>query len=247
VTIDRAAGLQVARDGPALHLTLDRPEKANALNAALVDALLTQVNEAAAAGVRLLVLRGHGRHFCAGFDFSGFESLSEGDLLLRFVRIEQLLQAVHYAPFHTLALAHGLAIGAGADLFAACATRVATAESSFTFPGVRFGLILGSRRLAQRIGTSQARQLLAGGETLDGMAADRIGLVTQMANSDTWPALVDAQAQQAQRLDEETQAALHRMTVEDTRAADMAELVASAARPGLKERIRDYRATVTRT
>ena len=52
------------------------------------------------------VLEGAGNHFCAGFDFTGYQDQSEGDLALRFIRIETLLQALHHAPFETLALAH---------------------------------------------------------------------------------------------------------------------------------------------
>ena len=64
-------------------LTLDRAEKANALSAAMSEAIREGVLSAPVAGVRAIVLRGAGRHFCAGFDFGDFESLSDGDLALR--------------------------------------------------------------------------------------------------------------------------------------------------------------------
>src|SRR5262249_32414783 len=78
-----------------------RPDKANALDAGLVEALLVAVARAANSGARLLTLRGEGRHFCAGFDFSDLDQQSDGDLLHRFVRIEQLLHALHHPPLPT--------------------------------------------------------------------------------------------------------------------------------------------------
>jgi len=233
--------LVVERDAQVLTLTLDRPQKANALDAALVDALLEEVDAAAADGTRLLVLRANGRHFCAGFDFGGIEEQSEGDLLLRFVRIEQLLQAIFHAPFATLALARGRAIGAGADLFAACSQRVAAADAGFAFPGAGFGIILGSRRLAHRVGAAAARQWVAAAETIDAQRALALGLATAVVEADGWPDVVAVQTAASRRLDPTTRESLHRMTTVDTRADDMAALVASAARPGLKDRIRAYR------
>lgn len=233
--------LVVERSAHVLTLTLDRPQKANALDAALVDALLAQVEAASSDGTRLLVLAANGRHFSAGFDFGGIEDLSDGDLLLRFVRIEQLLQAIHHAPFATLALARGRAVGAGADLFAAFGARIAAPDAGFVFPGAGFGIVLGTRRLAHRIGAQGARELVATGEAVDAQRAFALGLVTGIAAADDWPALAARHAAISLRLDRRTMESVHRATVEDTRAADLAALVASAARPGLKDRIRAYR------
>ncbi|MCJ9713492.1 enoyl-CoA hydratase/isomerase family protein, partial [Bordetella hinzii] len=115
--------LKIGRHEAHWELTLNRPEKRNALSADLVERLLDAVLAAQAAQVPLLVLRGEGSNFSAGFDFSGFEDLGEGDLVLRFIRIETLLQAVAYGPCATLALAHGSNFGAGVDLIAACRQR----------------------------------------------------------------------------------------------------------------------------
>jgi hypothetical protein len=72
----------------------------NALSATLVEALLAEVDAAYRDGTRLLVLRGNGKNFSAGFDMGGYEAQSEGDLVLRFIRIEQLLQACARALRH---------------------------------------------------------------------------------------------------------------------------------------------------
>src|SRR5210317_1376758 len=107
--------LKIERDEALLQLTLNRPDSANALNTELTEALIAAVTQAQ--DIRLCVIRGQGRHFCAGFDLSDLESLSDGDLLWRFLRIETMLQLVYHAPFATVALAHGQVVGAGADLF----------------------------------------------------------------------------------------------------------------------------------
>ena len=72
-------------------LTLNRADKLNALNADLVDGLLQGVADAVARKSQLLVIRGAGRAFCAGFDLSGLDTMTDADLLLRFVRIETLV------------------------------------------------------------------------------------------------------------------------------------------------------------
>ena len=222
-------------------LTLNRPEKANALNAAVVEALLDAFETAARDGTRLLVLKGNGRNFCAGFDFGGLEDASEGDLLLRFVRMETLLQAVYHAPFATLALAHGKNFGAGVDLILACGTRIGTTDSAFRMPGLKFGLQLGTRRLAARLGGDAARALLATSRTFSGEEAAKIGFLHRLAQIDDWPGLITAAGDDAGQLSPAAAARLFAATVTESRAADMADLVASAAEPGVKERIREYR------
>ena len=120
----------------------------NALSAGLVEALIAAVDQAQAEQARAIVFQGEGRNFSAGFDFGDWESHSEGDLLLRFVRIEMLLQRVAATPCLTVALAHGRNFGAGVDLFGACKWRLATPDASFRMPGLKFGLVLGTRRFA---------------------------------------------------------------------------------------------------
>jgi enoyl-CoA hydratase/carnithine racemase len=233
--------LDIRREGALTRLTLNRPEKANALSAELVDALLAAVTAAHTDGTRLLVLQGEGRNFSAGFDFGGYEDKSEGDLLLRFVRIEQLLQAVYHAPFATLAIAHGKNFGAGVDLFAAASVRITAPDASFRMPGLRFGLQLGTRRLAQRIGGEKARAILADSRSFDAMAARDIGFVTHVAEQKYWDPVTAKELERAMALTPDATARLHAATVPDTRAADMADLIASAALPGLKTRIDGYR------
>ena len=140
-------------------VTLNRPGAGNALSADLVAALDAVLDKAASRPPRGLVLRGDGRHFCTGFDLAQLDEESDDTLLARFCRIELILQKVHRAPFPTLAIAHGRTVGAGADLFAACTHRLAAAGTQLSFPGASgFGLVLGTRRLAHRVGAERARR-----------------------------------------------------------------------------------------
>ena len=233
--------LLITREGTLTRLTLNRAAKANALSAELVEALLAALDAAHRDGTRLLVLQGDGKHFCAGFDFSGFENLSEGDLALRFIRIETLLQVLYHAPFATLALAHGRVFGAGADLVACCHTRIAAPGTTFRMPGLRFGVVLGTQRLAQRIGGGRARELLAASSTFDAEEAQRKDFVNQIIDRPSWPDVVNAALATAQTLTAEAAAALNQQTTPDTRADDMAALARSVSTPGLKQRIAIYR------
>jgi len=232
--------LAVERRGTTLVLTLDRPEKMNALSSALVEALLLEVNAAYRDGTRLLVLRGNGKCFSAGFDMAEYESHSEGDLVLRFVRIEQLLQAVRHAPFDTLALAHGRNFGAGVDLACACARRIAAPETTFRMPGLRFGLVLGSRLFAERVGPERARHVLQQSQTFAAPQAHAWGFLTEIAAQERWPGTIEEAGDAAAALSPEAAARLFRVTTPDDRDANLAELVRSAAEPGIKQRIAAY-------
>lgn len=235
-----SAPLRIEREGDVRTLVLNRADKRNALSAELVDRLLDAVHEAAAQSVKLLVLRGEGRNFSAGFDFGDLDSSSEGDLLLRFVRIEQLLQAVATSPCMTLGLAHGRNFGAGADLFAACRHRIATADASFRMPGLKFGLVLGTRRLGELIGAAQAAALLEDAATFDAARALELGFVQRLVEPADWPGAVTTLADKARVLDDWSRAALYDALATNRADTDLATLVRSAARPGLKERIARY-------
>ena len=228
--------------GPVLTAQLRRPARGNALDDALVDGLMAALAAAAMPDIRLLVLQGEGRNFCTGFDLAGLETQSDGDLLRRFVRIELLLQAIHHAPVPCLALAQGRVFGAGADIFAACRWRVATPSTSFAFPGARFGLVLGTRRLAMVAGAQAALDLTQLGRTLDAPAALRCGLATDMVEEAAFAATVAAYAAELAATPRETVSALRDAALPDNRAQDLAALVHSAAAPGLGARIAAYAA-----
>ncbi len=233
--------LRIERAGELTRVTIDRPSKANALDAELVEALLAIVEEAAADSTRLMTFHAAGKNFSAGFDFTGFEECSPADLLWRFVRIEQLLQAIYHAPYATAAFAYGRNFGAGADLFIACDTRIASLDATFRMPGLLFGIQLGTRRLAARIGADRARDMLAATRTVAGSECLATGFVSRLAPADEWPLIEQQLLATACTLDTAAQTRLRRATLEDTRAVDLADLVGSATCGDLKDRIRRYR------
>ena len=240
--------VQVEPLGEVFRLTLNRPGRGNALGPELVAGLEAGLSAALAGGARLLVLQGAGRHFCTGFDLSGLETMSDAILLERFIRVELLLQRIHAAPLTTLAVAHGRSYGAGADLFAACDRRLALPATRFAFPGSAFGLVLGTQRLAMRIGESAARSLLLDGHDIGAAEALRLELATGLVEEDAVGAAIDAAAGAARRLDPLTVQMLHAATRGASEAGDaaLAALVRSASRPGLRERILAYRESTRR-
>lgn len=227
------------RSGEVLHLRLHRPNRANALSPALVEQLIDsfeQVDD----DVRLIVLSGEGKSFCSGFDLSDISELTDGDLLRRFVRIEQLLQLVHYAPIPVLALAHRYAFGAGADLLACASVRIVAPGTAIRMPGLNFGIVLGTRRLARLIGDARARDILVDTRKVDADEAHAIGLVDDIVDIELWPDLIERTRSRATALSPVAVAAMLDATRVDSRAADMAALVESAASPGLRDRVEQY-------
>ena len=223
--------------------TLRRPDKANALSAELVEELHRVVHEADAAAVPVLAFRGEGRNFSAGFDFTAYESQSEGDLVLRFVRLEMLLQAIARSTCITVAFAHGRNFGAGVDLFGACRWRIAAPEATFRMPGLAFGLVLGTRRFAALAGRERATGILQKLETFDAARAFDMGFASHVVAQDGWDGVLEEAAAVARTLPAASRHALYRTLERDTFDADLADLARSAAMPGLKDRIAAYLAS----
>lgn len=232
--------LIVKREEDLIRLTLNRPDSRNALNATLVEALISAVDDAVSEGSSLLVLSGNGKSFCAGFDLSNIEETSEAELIRRLIRIEILLQMVHHAPVATLAMAHGAAFGAGADLVVACGRRIASPDTRFRMPGLGFGVILGTRRLANTVGSGAAREVLEGLKTIEASHALEINLLTAIVDKNDWEAVVDDALHTATILSPSAKATMLREIIEDTRDRDLAVLVRSLTAPGLKARIAEF-------
>jgi enoyl-CoA hydratase len=250
--------LHVAATDGVASITLDRADRGNALSTPLVEALLAELDRCCAdPSLHTLLVLAAGRHFCTGFDLSDLDTSSDGDLLWRLVRIETLLARLWHAPLRTVAIARGRTWGAGADLFAACDLRLAHDDARFRFPGAGFGIVLGTRRLAERVGTERARAWVTGGADVDAAAALEAGLASAPAQTSPGDDRADdgtdrdAVASSWRRrfadgpsVDRDTVAAVHRATRPDRTDADLAALVRSASRPGLRDRIAAYRSRV---
>jgi enoyl-CoA hydratase/carnithine racemase len=222
-------------------LRLMRTQRGNALSAELVEQLILAVNAACAdPDVHAMVLCADGPNFCTGFDLSGLENETDASLFYRFVRIEMLLDAIWRAPVRTVACAHGRTWGAGADLFTACDTRAAAPGTTFRFPGAGFGLVLGTRRLTERVGTDIARRCVVDGMALSAEDALTYKLATELV-TDYDQGWLDGHCGKP-ALDRSTIAALRKESLAQASQGDLAALVWSAAPPGLKQRIIAYRA-----
>jgi enoyl-CoA hydratase/carnithine racemase len=232
--------LTIVAEGPCRTLILDRPQAGNALSADLIDRLADAVADAAQSGAEVLILRGNGRNFCAGFDFAGIEHANDAQLLQRFIRIELLLQALLRSPCRTVACAQGAAYGAGADLFAACQSRLAAPGTRFRFPGLAFGVVLGTHRLGELIGSDRARELLASLRALEASEALAMGLVGRIVEQSEWVELPQHELELARRLPLASTTALAHALASRDGDRRLADLVRSAARPGLKERMTAY-------
>jgi enoyl-CoA hydratase len=151
-----------------------------------------------------------------------------------------LLHLVASSPCLTVAFAHGRNFGAGVDLFAACRHRYSAADASFRMPGLRFGLVLGTRRFADLVGYAKAREVLEQTRQMSATEAADIGLVTRLVEADGRADAVAQALQVATLFDPATQQHLYRVLDAERPDQDLADLVRSASRPGLKSRILAY-------
>ncbi len=160
-------------------VTIDRPERRNALDHEALQQLLDALALSRAA--RVVVLTGAGGHFCAGADLTGVEDSGFTDLL------HQVLAALRDDPRPVIAACDGVALGAGTQLAVACDLRVATAATRFGIPAAKLGLAVDHwtvERLALLAGAGPARAMLLAAETYGGEDARALGLVQRLGDLD---------------------------------------------------------------
>jgi len=162
-----------------LQVTIDRPERRNALDMAALDGLAAAVEQARTEQARVLVLTGAAGHFCAGADLAGVTDPA-------FVgHLAAVLDALRTVALPTIAAVDGAALGAGTQLAVACDLRVATPTATFGIPAARLGLMVDSwtvQRLASMAGQGTTRAMLLAAETVSGADAHRVGLVQRLGD-----------------------------------------------------------------
>ena len=183
--------LLVRIDGAVATVTLDRPKAHNAFDDALVARLTDALEDLGANGdVRVVVLAGNGKSFCAGADlahmkkaagFTQAENVADARALAR------LLMVLGGLPKPTVALVHGPAYGGGVGLVSACDIVLAAERASFALTEVRLGLIPAviGPFVIRAIGESHARRLMLTGERFGADTARRIGLVHEVVPAET--------------------------------------------------------------
>lgn len=170
-------------DGVRL-LRLNRPDKHNALDTALTQALLDALRDAGRERCRAVILTGAGASFCAGADTTEFSALSGDDQTLATARAD--LTAQLHAVFTeigvpVIAAVHGNALGGGAGLALACDIVIAAEDMMFGYPELRHGVVpaIVMANLVRQIGRKAAFRLVATGRIIGGEEAERLGIVSE--------------------------------------------------------------------
>ncbi len=184
------ADLLIADDGAVRVLTMNRPEKRNALNMALSEALLDALRAADdAAEVRAIVLTGAGPAFCAGADLSEFATLTPANEAL-VERRADLTRNLHGVFSHltkpVVTAINGAAMGGGAGLALAGDIAIMSATAKLGYPEVKHGIVAAvvMANLVRHAGRKAAFELLATGEPIDAVHALALGLVNRVAVPD---------------------------------------------------------------
>src|SRR5918911_1676585 len=179
-------------EGPLARVTLNRPERLNAMDLAWIEGLNRVVDRLAdSPEVGVVVVRGAGRAFCAGLDLDMLEASSmppgfyEGQE--RALRQLELLDAI------TIAAIHGFCLGGGVQLAIACDLRVCSSDAVLGLPAVNEGLFPGLApfRLPRLVGLGSAARLVLSGETIGADEALRVHLVEYVAPTDQFAARVE--------------------------------------------------------
>lgn len=166
-----------------VHLTLNRPGAFNSLSSGLMAALQDEVNRIAAdATVRVVIIEGAGRGFCAGHDLKEVTSLTTvAARRTLMAQCCQLMLSIVHCPKPVIAKVHGVAAAAGCQLVASCDLAVADDDARFLTPGVNIGLFCSTPMVAlgRNIGRKHAMEMLLTGEAMDASTAHRFGLINR--------------------------------------------------------------------
>ena len=175
------AMIRTARRDEILVVTIDRPERRNALDHDALAGLEAALAEAHAGATRVLVLTGAHGHFCSGADLNTVE---DDEFVAALGRV---LRGLREAPFPTMAVVEGFALGAGTQLAIACDLRTASPDAGFGVPAAKLGLMVDQwtvRRLATLAGQSTARHVLLSTDVISGERAHQLGLVHRLGATD---------------------------------------------------------------
>jgi enoyl-CoA hydratase/carnithine racemase len=190
-------------DGPVGYLTLDRPDRLNALSEALMRELIGASAELSKSPVRAVVVSGSGRSFSAGYDMDGFDidhlfadlPAAAGEAAKLGSRMADAIQDMRPV---TVAALHGFVIGGGVVLAAACDLRVAAEDTVFAIPEVELGIPLawgGIERLVAEIGPAMTRELVMTCRRFSAAEARAMGLLNMIVPAEDLMAAATALAE----------------------------------------------------
>ncbi|HYB89593.1 MAG TPA: enoyl-CoA hydratase/isomerase family protein [Candidatus Binataceae bacterium] len=187
--------VKVRIEGELAYIVLNRPEKRNAVNGAMLKGLADAAAEVDRPEVRAVILYGEGQVFSAGIDFSSFSSdaglggLGGGGLSLAGLRrgigeSQATLNRLESMEKPVIGALHGYVGGLGLEIALACDARIAAAGTRLGMPEVRIGLIPdcgGTTRLTRTVGYARSKELIMTARMIDAVEAERIGLVNRVA------------------------------------------------------------------
>ena len=179
--------LLVSTDGPASRITLNRPEKRNALSLELMQELISALRSVSALPeTRTIVIEAAGPAFSAGHDLSEMIGREREFLAHLFDRCSVMMETIHEVPQPVIAKVHGIATAAGCQLVAACDLAVAAEGTRFATPGVKIGLFCSTPMVpvSRAVGRKRAMQMLITGEEIDAATALDWGLVNRVVPSE---------------------------------------------------------------
>lgn len=178
----------VDRTGGVLRITLNRPERLNSLDTAMVDAISDALADAQ--GVRVAVITGEGRAFCAGAVMAK-DAVNPGIL----DAIDRIIHTITGAPFPVIAAVNGIAAGVGCSIAVASDLVVAKSSSYFLQAFINIGLMpdgAANELLAASVGRARAMKLVLGGEKLPAPEAEAMGLISHCVPDEEFDATVEA-------------------------------------------------------
>lgn len=181
--------VQVTYDGKVATLTLNRPDKRNAISFDLIDDLLRALDEIAKSDVVVVILTGAGKAFCSGMDLENLKALvgrtpeqnvQDSETMVR------LFRAIYEFPKVTIAAVNGAAIAGGTGLALLCDFTLAVPEAKFGYTEVRIGFVpaIVSTFLLRQLPEKQARDLLLTGRLFEAEEALRLGLISEIVSGD---------------------------------------------------------------
>jgi methylglutaconyl-CoA hydratase len=177
--------LQLAQDAGVATLTLNRPDKRNAISYQLIADLLRALDEVKNSAARVLIVTGAGKAFCSGMDLDNLKSLigrTPEQNLEDSRTMVSLFRSLYEFPLPTIAAVNGAAIAGGTGLALLCDFTLAVPEAKFGYTEVRIGFVpaIVSTFLLRQVGEKVARDLLLTGRIFDADEALRIGVLTQI-------------------------------------------------------------------
>jgi methylglutaconyl-CoA hydratase len=213
----------VTEEGRVRTITLNRPERRNAMTPEMQTELIAAMQEAVTAPCRVVVLRGAGDAFCSGLDLSALQAMQDKtatDYRADAERIATLFRTLYELPKPTIAWVHGAAVAGGTCLATLCDFTLAAPAAKFGYTEARIGFVpaLVSAYLALQIGDKRARDLLLTARLFDAQEAYRLGLVNEVMAPDQLAGRVGTLSQTLQGNSGESLAATKRLMAAQNKA-----------------------------